>query len=113
MCSKEFLNINHKYFLRFFQSQPGSKIGADPTLTGALTWLEWEEYFDKEDSKKLSLIRTIPNPIDEVWQDQPSRSQDKLEVHDTKYAGNVTCYHYNFSTFNFYYLRTILGGKSV
>ena len=56
-------------------------------MTGALTWLEWEEFFSKEKGKNLSLIRTIPNPIDEVWQNQPSRSQDKLEVHDVKYAG--------------------------
>ena len=65
---------------------PNVRIGADPTLTGALTWLEWEEFF-QQSNKNQTLIRTIPNPIDEVWVDRPSRSKEALEIHDVKYAG--------------------------
>ena len=71
----------------------GSRIGADPSLTGALTWLEWEDFFSTQQNKNLSLVRTIPNPIDQVWDDQPSRSQDKLEIHDVKYAGEHPILH--------------------
>ena len=63
---------------------PGSRIGADPSLTGALTWIEWKEYFDKNN---LTLVSKITNPIDEIWMEQPKRSKDPLEIHDVKFAG--------------------------
>lgn len=67
--------------------KPGGKIGADPTLTGALTWLEWKKFFENQE-KDLKLQETIVNPIDEVWMDQPSRPTDELEIHDVEFAGN-------------------------
>ena len=70
----------------FIYRDSNAKIGADPTLTGALTWEEWQEFF-RQSNKNLSLVGTIPNPIDEVWIDQPSRSKETLEIHDVKYAG--------------------------
>ena len=70
-----------------FRSQ-GAKIGADPSLTGALTWLEWEEFFRK-DSKNLTLEPIIQNPIDDIWYDRPARPRDELEVHDIKFSGKL------------------------
>ena len=70
-----------------FRSQ-GAKIGADPSLTGALTWLEWEEFFRK-DSKNLTLEPIIQNPIDDIWYDRPARPKDELEVHDIKFSGKL------------------------
>ena len=67
-----------------FSRSPGAKIGADPSLTGAITWLEWKQQLEKFN---LTLISRIKNPIDEVWLDQPSRSKDPLEIHDLKFAG--------------------------
>ena len=74
------------FFFLFTYRDSNAKIGADPTLTGALTWREWKEFF-RQSNKNLSLVGTIPNPIDEVWMDKPSRSKDALEIHDVKYAG--------------------------
>ena len=65
---------------------PGSKIGADPSLTGALTWLEWEKFF-KKNGQNLTLTPIYQNPIDLVWYDRPSRPNDELEVHEVKYSG--------------------------
>ena len=55
-------------------------------MTGALTWLEWEEFFRK-DSKNLTLKPIIENPIDDVWYDRPARPKDELEIHDIKFSG--------------------------
>ena len=75
-----------------FSRSPGAKIGADPSLTGALTWLEWKQQLE---IFNLTLISMIKNPIDEVWLDQPSRSKDPLEIHDLEFAGknlkNMKC----------------------
>ena len=76
-------------FIHCFFRSPNSKIGADPSLTGALTWLEWEEFF-KNDPKNLTLESIIQNPIDDIWLGRPSRPQKELEVHDVKYAGMNT-----------------------
>ena len=65
---------------------PGARIGADPSLTGALAWLEWGEYFKRQE-KNFTLVRIYNNPIDEIWYDRPSRPKDELEVHDVKYSG--------------------------
>ena len=60
-------------------------------MTGALTWLEWEEFFRK-DSKNLTLEPTIINPIDDIWYDRPARPRDELEVHDIKFSGMYVNY---------------------
>ena len=71
-------------FLYYFRA-PGSRVGADPTLTGASTWLGWEKDLKKSG---LDLVPVEPNPIDQVWiEDRPPRSVAALEVHDVKYAG--------------------------
>ena len=67
----------------------GSRIGADPSLTGALTWLEWQEYFQKQN---MTLVTLIKNPIDEIWMNQPERSKDPLIVHEVKFAGKILAY---------------------
>lgn len=63
---------------------PESRIGADPTLTGAFTWLKWEE---KLAEYKLRLVALEDNPIDQVWVDRPKRNSEELEVHELAYAG--------------------------
>ena len=75
--------------LLIFCRSPGAKIGADPSLTGALTWLEWKQQLE---NFNLTLISRIKNPIDEVWLDQPSRSKDTLEIHDLEFAGKIMKY---------------------
>ena len=75
--------------LNIFYRPVGSRIGADPSLTGALTWLEWEEYFQKQN---MTLVTLIKNPIDEIWMDQPERSKDPLMVHEVKFAGKISSY---------------------
>lgn len=61
-----------------------SKVGADPTLTGASTWIKWEEDMQPY---KLQLFPLERNPIDDIWLERPERSTALLEVHDIKYAG--------------------------
>ena len=66
----------------------GSKVGADPSLTGAHTWLDWEKQLK---SANLVLVPLEVNPIDKVWTTgRPQRSTAPLEIHDVKYAGNKT-----------------------
>ena len=64
-------------------------------MTGALTWLEWEEFF-KNDPKNLTLQPIIQNPIDDIWLDRPSRPRKELEVHDVKYSGMNIMVHWVF-----------------
>ena len=77
-------------------SSPGAKIGADPSLTGALTWLEWEEFFLK-DPKNFTLQPIIQNPIDDIWFDRPQRPKEELEIHDIKFSGRS-----RLKTFKYY-----------
>lgn len=63
-------------------------IGADPTLTGAFTWLKWEK--DLESAGKLRLRSILRNPIDVTWEEEgqrPERSLDPLEIHELRFAG--------------------------
>ena len=83
------IKINEFAILLIFCRSPGAKIGADPSLTGALTWLEWKQQLE---NFNLTLISRIKNPIDEVWLDQPSRSKDTLEIHDLEFAGKILKY---------------------
>jgi hypothetical protein len=74
---------------RFSPSRPsGSRIGADPSLTGALTWVEWVEDFSNKEGKNLQLVPIVKNPIDQIWYDKPKRSKAELEIHELQYAGN-------------------------
>ncbi len=67
----------------------GSKVGADPTLVGAFTWLEWEKALEKHDLRLTSLLR---NPIDDAWDDEggrPQRPTEPLEIRDIKHSGKT------------------------
>ena len=62
----------------------GGKIGYD-------AWLhtrDWVETARKALKKSgAELVEVANNPIDAVWEDQPSRSPEKLAVHPDQYAG--------------------------
>ena len=63
----------------------GDAVGADPSLTGASTWLKWAK-----DLKEvgLDLVPLSSNPIDAVWnKDRPERNREPLHIHETKFAG--------------------------
>ncbi len=51
-------------------SPRASRVGADPSLTGAFTWIGWD---DKIDSAGLKLIPAETNPIDTVWDKEGTR----------------------------------------
>ena len=65
----------------------GDKVGADPSLTGASTWLRWQERLEEVG---LKLIPIYENPIDKIWLDKrPLRSLAPLEVISNEFSGKV------------------------
>lgn len=77
-----------KGILEWLQEQLplGSKVGADPSLTGAWTWLSWKaelEHFH------LELVPILNNPLDSIWTNKPERNQDPLMVLDVRFTGQT------------------------
>ncbi len=65
------------------------QVGADPSLTGASTWLRWKSELKE---LNLELMPLDHNPVDVVWkpEDRPARPDKPVEVHDLKYAGKLS-----------------------
>ena len=67
-----------------------SKVGSDPSLTGASTWLEWETELGKGE---VELVSVLDNLVDRVWEgkngDQQQGVQGPVEVQELKYAGKT------------------------
>ncbi len=64
--------------------QQGQRIGFDPWLH---TTDEFENYNAACEGNGAKLVACEPNPLDKVWQDQPTESQGPIVPHDIKYAG--------------------------
>ena len=62
----------------------GCKIGFDP-------WLHTEQAIKKLETacaaKKIEFVPRSPNPIDEIWTDQPAHPTAEIEIHDVAFAG--------------------------
>ncbi|KAK8724909.1 hypothetical protein OTU49_010972 [Cherax quadricarinatus] len=65
---------------------PGSKVGADPRLIGAKTWISYAEDLAKSD---IELIGEETNLVDLVWplEERPPYSEDPIFIHELQYAG--------------------------
>ena len=63
----------------------GARIGGDATLSGASTWLKWQDSL--ETKYGLKLVSLVRNPIDAIWNERPARSREPLTIHDLKFAG--------------------------
>ena len=54
----------------FFSFNTGSRVGADPTLIGAQTWLELKEELEEAG---LTLVSLSVNLIDIIWTEENGR----------------------------------------
>ncbi|XP_069163625.1 uncharacterized protein [Procambarus clarkii] len=65
---------------------PGSKVGADPRLIGAKTWLSYAEDLSKSD---ITLVAEETNLVDLVWpsSERPPYSEEPIFIHELQFAG--------------------------
>ena len=75
-------------WLRSRLAANASKVGSDPSLTGASTWLEWETELAKGE---VELVSMLDNLVDGVWEDKNGDQQQvgPVEVQELKYAGKT------------------------
>ena len=65
-----------------------TRVGSDPHLTGASTWLEWKADLEKS---QVEFVSVVDNLVDRVWEGKGDQqgSPGPVEVHDLKYAGKT------------------------
>ena len=84
--------LTHSLIFSPFRTR-GSRIGADPRLTGASTWLKWD---NKLESAGFTLIPLNKNPIDIVWDGEgsqggrPGKNREPLQILPVKFAGALS-----------------------
>lgn len=65
-------------------AEPGSRIGYDPLLFSVSALRAFERAAQK---KGFSLVPVQPNPIDQVWEDQPAPPCARVVPHPLEFAG--------------------------
>ena len=84
-----------------FRSE-NSKIGADPTLSGAHKWLQsWQPAVEQYN---FELIPVTQNPIDNIWKGiDRVRNQEPLEILDIEFAGTFVSHTLHIDSSNVIY----------